>query len=227
MEFGRPEDFHDNKKIRLLAIERAIAQYQFSAQHHKAKFQDKIDEHTKLFIKGLGNEINFLSCFKELFFNSRELLDILLTKLNKETENRDFQTAHSFLTFAKKMMNGDYDVCNLGIIEFLKTNVTYIFHIRKVRNEIKNSPSNIKFCYVNRFEAYFKVPIKEDELELIKFLDIKNKDEALKNKSYHCTYILDEIFPELLKFWNVCFSILDNDIKALTSKSTGRAIARP
>lgn len=77
MELGRPEDFHDNKKIRFLAIERAIAQYQFSAEHHKAKFQDKIDEHTKLFIKGFGNEINFLSCFKELFFNSRELVNIL------------------------------------------------------------------------------------------------------------------------------------------------------
>ena len=227
MEFGRPEDFHNNIKIRLLAIERAIAQYQFSAQHHKAKFQDKIDEHTKFFIKGLGNEINFLSCFKELFFNSRELLDILLAKINKETEGRDFQTAKSFLPFAKKMMNGGYDVSNLAIIEFLKTNITYIFHIRKVRNEIKNNPSNIKFRYVNRFEAYFKVPIKEDELELIKFLDIKNKDEALKNKSYNFTYILDEIFPEMLQFWDVCFSILDNDIKALTSKSTGRAIARP
>ena len=125
------------------------------------------------------------------------------------------------------MMNGDYDGSNLAIIEFLKTNVTYIFHIRKVRNEIKNSPSNIKFCYVNRFEAYFKVPIKEDELELIKFLDIKNKDEALKINLIIAHIYLMRFFPELLKFWNVCFSILDNDIKALTSKSTGRAIARP
>jgi len=220
MEFGRPEDFHGNIKIRLLAIERAIAQYKFSAQHYKTKFHDKIDEHTKLFIKGLGTEINFLSCFKELFFNSRELLDILLTTLSKETKGHDFQTARSFLPFAKKMMNGSYDGSNMAIIEFLKTNITYIFHIRKIRNEIKNNPSNIKFRYVNRFEASFNVSMKEDEVELIKYLDINNKNEALRNKSYNCTYVLDEIFPEMQRFWNVCFSILDGDIKALTTGST-------
>ena len=220
MEFGSPENFRDNIEVRLLLIEKAIAQYQFSAKHLKTQFEDKIDQHTSFFVKGLGNEINFLSSFKELFFNSRELLDALLAKLNSETTGRDSQTAQKFLPFSKKMMKGDYDSNNLATIEFLKTNITYIFHIRKVRNEIKNSPSNVKFRYANRFEAYFKVPIKDDELELIKFLDIENKDEALRNKFYYCTYKLDEIFPEMLLFWKSCFSILDNDINALTSTST-------
>lgn len=226
MEFGRPEDFHDNSKIRLLAIERAIAQYQFSAQHYKAKFQDKIDAHTKLFIKGLGNEINFLSAFRELFFNSRELLDILLIKLNKETATHGCQTARSFLPFAKQMMRGDYDRNSLATITFLKTNITYIFHIRKVRNEIKNNPSNIKFRYVtDHFEAYFKVPIKSDEKELIQYVDIKNKEESVRNMAYHCTYILEKLFPEMLQFWNICLSTLDNDIQALTNGCCGSLIA--
>ena len=54
MEWGRPEDFLNNTNIRLRAIERSIAQFDFSADHFKKKYKDKIDEHTKLFIKGLG-----------------------------------------------------------------------------------------------------------------------------------------------------------------------------
>jgi hypothetical protein len=220
MKFGRPEDYHNNIELRLMAIERAIAQYQFSAQHHKATFQDKIDEHTKLFIKGLGNEINFLSAFKELFFNSRELLDILLLKLNKVTATRGVQTARHFLPFAKQMMKGNYDDLKLSSIDFLKTNITYFFHIRKVRNEIKNSPSKILFRYNNRFEAYFIITINSDEKELIPFIEIANKEKALNNMSYSCVYVLDNIFPEMLQFWQTCLAIIDEDIKALTIGST-------
>jgi hypothetical protein len=220
MKLGRPEDYHNNIKIRLMAIERAIAQYQFSAQHHKATFQNKIDEHTKLFIRGLGNEINFLSAFKELFFNSRELLDILLLKLNKVSATRGVQTARHFLPFAKQMMKGNYDNLKLSTIDLLKTNITYIFHIRKIRNEIKNSPSKILFRYNDRFEAYFIITINPDEKELIPFIEIANKEEALKNMSYNCVYILDNIFPEMLQFWQTCLAILDKDIKALTIGST-------
>jgi hypothetical protein len=215
VEFGTPERFHDNISVRLLSIKRATAQYIFSKEQLQTRFQGKIDQHTNFIVIGLGNEINLLSSFKELFFNSRELLDILLAKLNSETKNRDFQTARDFLRFSKNMMRGNYDSGNLSTIDFLKENITYIFHIRKIRNEIKNHPSNIKFRYANRFEAYFKIPIRDDELELIKYLDIANKNEALKKKSYHCTYILDKIFPEMLQFWNTCLSILGDDINAL------------
>lgn len=221
MKFGRPEDYHNNIKIRLMSIDRAIAQYQFSARHHKATFQDKIVKHTTLFIKGLGNEINFLSAFKELFFNSRELFDILLLKLNKETATRGLQTNRHFLPFAKQMMKGNYDELKLSTIDFLKTNITYIFHIRKIRNEIKNSPSKILFRYnTNRFEAYFTITINTDEKDLISFVEIAHHDEALKNMSYQCVCNLDEIFPEMLQFWQTCLSILDKDSKNLTNGST-------
>lgn len=176
MKFGTDKDFHKNSEIRLLAMERAIAQYQFSAQHYKEKFKDKIDLYTKLYIKGLGNEINFLSAFRELFFNSRELLDITLIKLNKVTSASACQTSRNFLTFAKAMMRGDYDASKLAVVKFLKININFIFQLRKVRNEIKNNPANIEFLYKNRFEAHFRVPINPDEKELIPYLDIQNKE---------------------------------------------------
>jgi len=219
MKFGTDKDFHSNSEIRLLAMERAVAQYQFSAQHHREKYKGKIDEHTKLFIKGLGNEINFLSAFKELLFNSRELLDITLTKLNRATSASACRTSRNFLPFAKNMMKDDYDVSGLETVKFLKTNITYVFHIRKVRNEIKNNPANIEFLYnTNRFEAHFRVPINPDEKDLIPYLDIQNKDEALKNMAYNCTYLLDEVFPEMLQFWHMCLAFLEKDVKALTNK---------
>jgi len=212
MEFGKPEDFHGNIEVRLLSIERAIGQYQFTAKQFKSHFNDKVDQHTNLFIKGFGNEVNFLSSFRELFFNSRELLDNILIKLNAETKGQSIQTARSFLPFAKQLMKGEYDQSSLSIFSLLKTNITYIFQVRKIRNEIKNQPSNIKFRFVtDHFEAYFRIPIMKNEIELIQFLDIKNKDEALAKMSYHCTYNLDELFPEMLRFWKTCFSILEMD----------------
>jgi len=118
------------------------------------------------------------------------------------------------------MIKGEYDKNNLAIINFLKTNITYIFHIRKIRNEIKASPSNINFrLNTNRLESYFTIPIKDDEVELIYYLDIKNKEDALRKKSYDCVFILDEYFPEMLQFWNTCFSILKNDL-TLANHST-------
>ncbi len=221
MKLGRPGDFGNARSVRIRAIERAIAQYQFSAQETKKHFADKLDEHTALFLKGLGNEVNLLSAFRDLFFNSRELLDYLLIQLNKMTGNTVNQTPRDFLSFAKRMMKGDFDENDLKIIKFLKTNITYIFHIRKVRNEIKNDPSNIEFLFkTDHFEAHLKVPIKDDEMNLVQYLDIKNKDEAIRNESYFCTYILDAIFPEKLKFWNTAFSILEDDVK--TNETRGK-----
>ena len=60
MKLGKPNDFGNARSIRIRAIERAIAQYQFSAQGIKKSFADRLDEHTVLFLKGLGNEINLL-----------------------------------------------------------------------------------------------------------------------------------------------------------------------
>ncbi len=92
--------------------------------------------------------------------------------------------------------------------------------IRKIRNEIKASPSNIKFrLHTNRIESYANIPIKSSEVELIQYLDIENRDEALKNNAYNCVFILDVYFPDMLQFWNECFSIFKTDL-ALTSGST-------
>jgi hypothetical protein len=50
-------------------------------------------------------------------------------------------------------------------------------------------------------------------------LDIKDKESALRKKSYNCVLALDEYFPEMLQFWSTCFSILKKDF-ALTNHST-------
>ena len=111
------------------------------------------------------------------------------------------------------MMKGDFDDSGLKIIKFLKTNITYLYHIRKVRNEIKNNPATIEFLFkTDHFEARLKVPIKDDEIDLVQYLDILNKDKAVRNKSYLCTYKLDVIFPEMLEFWNTALSILEDDV---------------
>jgi hypothetical protein len=51
----------------------------------------------------------------------------------------------------------------------------------------------------------------------VQYLDIANKDEAVRNMSYRCTYILDAIFPEMIEFWKTAFSLFDIDIKHPTS----------
>jgi hypothetical protein len=209
MKLGAPENFKDDRQVRLSSIDRAIAQYQFSSGELKKGFADKLDEHTKLFLKGFGNEINLLAALRDLFFNSRELLDMLLVGMNK----RFTHTPRDFLGFTKKMMHGDFDAYDGKIITFLKNNITFIFHIRKVRNEIKNKPSNIEFRFnTNHFETSFRVPINKDEIELIDYLDIQNKAEALRNMSYQCVYNLDALFPEMALFLKTAFSIYDGDV---------------
>ncbi|MCF8051154.1 MAG: hypothetical protein K9L59_07945 [Desulfobacterales bacterium] len=219
MKIGKPDDYLDKRSFRLRSIDRSIAQYRISAYELKKTFADKLDSNVFLFLKGFGNEVNLLSAFRDLFFNSRELLDLLLLELNKATDGKEAQTPRDFLPFAKKLMQGVFDQKRLPTLTFLKTNITYIFHIRKVRNEIKNNPANIEFLFkTDHFEACFRVPIKADEVELVQYLDIANKDEAVRNKSYRCTYILDTIFPEMLVFWKTAFSLLDSDINRPTNE---------
>jgi len=110
-------------------------------------------------------------------------------------------------------MAGDFDSYDYELLDFLKTNITYIFHIRKVRNEIKSNISNIDFRFVtDHFEAAFWVPIKKDEFELVQYLDIANKDKAIANEHYHCTFNLDVYFAEMVEFWNVALSLLDKTL---------------
>ncbi len=216
MKLGKPQDFHDGKDVRLRAIERAIAQYKFTCQELKKPFAEKLDEHTKLFLKGFGNEVNLLSAFREIIFNSRELLDLLLLQINKITS----QTPKDFLPFAKQMVKGGLDKYNLQITAFLKTNFTYIFNIRKIRSQIKNNPANVEFNFnTNHFEARCTIPIDKDEMNMLNSIDMLNRDQAIQNKSYSHTCNLDIFFPEVLKFWDVAFSILDKDLQKGISKN--------
>ncbi len=219
MKLGKPSDYLDKRSIRLRSIERSIAQYSFSASELKKGFADKLDDHISLFLKGFGNEVNLLCAFRELFFNSRELLDLILIELNKATAGTVAQTNRTFLPFAQNLMRGVYDQKGLPTLTFLKTNIRYIFHIRKARNEIKNNPANIEFLFnTDHFEARFRVPIKPDEINLVQYLDIANMEEAVRNKSYLCVHNLDAIFPEMLEFWKTAFSLFDIDLDHLTTQ---------
>lgn len=116
-------------------------------------------------------------------------------------------------------MQGKFDGHNLEIITFLKTNITYIFDIRKIRNEIKINPAIVEFNFnTDHFEARCITTINKDEVDLIGFLDISNKEEALKNMSYSHVYNLDLLFPEMFSFWNTVFSIYNKDLEILKAK---------
>ena len=85
-----------------------------------------------------------------------------------------------------------------------------------MRNEIKNSPSNVEFFLItNQIASRFTITIKEEEIKFIQYLDICNKEKAIKNRSYTYTVILDTYFPEMLQFWDKCFSILECDLRKL------------
>ena len=206
VKFGSPELFKKDHKVRFDQILYANQRFQEITAAKKEQVKDKVDKHTTLFIKGYGTDTELISCFRELLFNSRELLDSLLFYINMATDNK---TSKRFLPFAKSLVKGNYDSFGLEIISFLKQNFTYVFHIRKFRNEIKNKVSNIEFLLItNQIAARFQVPIHADEKELIEFLDINNKDQALKNGSYYCQVILTEYFPEITEFWTRVFSIM-------------------
>jgi hypothetical protein len=205
-KIGRPEDFLNKRDMLFDQIIYANKKFDLIKKNKLKEIEDKLDEHTVFFLKGYGTDRELASCFRELFFNGRELLDLLLHYIHKKADRR---TSKKFLPFAKNLMKNKYDQINLDIIKFLKVNITFIFNIRKIRNEIKNNISNIEFMF-NRdhFEARFKVPIKSEEEELIPCLDVNNKDKAIENNSYSCVIILDEYFPEMIQFWRHIFTYL-------------------
>ena len=128
VQFGIPESFKNDHILRFEQLEYANRRFAEIATKKQHDVKDKVDKHTTLFVKGYGNDQELISCFRELLFNSRELLDSLLFYINKATKNN---TNKSFLPFAKSLMDSKYDKFDLPIINFLKTNITYIFHIRK------------------------------------------------------------------------------------------------
>ena len=204
VQFGSPELFEKDHLIRFQQLEYANNRFHQILSNKRNQVKDKVDEFTTLFVKGYGNDPELISCIRELFFNSRELLDSLLFYINKSTEN---QTNKSFIPFFKTLMKGDYDKIDLTILSFLKDNFTYVFHIRKFRNEIKNKISNAEFILVtDKIIAKFKLPIKQDERDLIEFLEIPKKEEALSKGLYHCQLNLNIYFPEIIDFWRLVFN---------------------
>ncbi len=210
MKLGSPESFLENSTVRLAAIDRAIAQFAHSSTQLMAPYRHMIDERTRMYLKGFGNEINLLAAFRDLYFNGRELLDLLLAHIANATRKSGAQTSKDFMPFAKALVAGDLSRHKLEILTFLRNNITYIFHIRSIRNEIKRDPSGVEFNFnTSHFEARMRLPVKESEKFLLQHLDIKNIDEALRNGSYSCTLNLDIVFPEMKEFW-----LAVNDVKA-------------
>jgi hypothetical protein len=209
MQFGRPEQFHDKIVVRLRAIDRAVAQYQFSADSLKKPIAPTLTHETALFIKGFGNEINLLSATRELYFASRELLDVYLGRLSTSTKRTGKQTPKDCIPFLKRLMAGDFDDLPDPIFQFMKTNVNYIYHIRAVRNELKKNPSNAEFIFnTNHFELRMPLPVKTDESALFPYLDIPNQADAIERKQYIMTLNLDILFPEMKQFWVAMGSML-------------------
>ncbi|MBF0252559.1 MAG: hypothetical protein HQL29_01970 [Candidatus Omnitrophica bacterium] len=199
-----------DNSIRLELINEAYKKYLEIEQKKFEIEKDMIDEHTKFYLNGYGNDIQLINCLSEVMFRSRELLDSLLWMLNKITKGK---TSKNFLKFSKALMNGEYDEFEIGILEVLKANISFIFHIRKIRNEIKNKPSNIKFRIVtDHLQCYFELPIKSDEKEFIsKYIVFKNKEEGLNKGAYFCTLKLKQWFLDLMGFWDHIFRIIKND----------------
>lgn len=212
-KIGRPEVFKKDYEILFNQIQYANQRFNVIRSNIEKNLAYKINQYTKLYIKGLGNDTELISCFRELLFNSRELIDKLLFFISEITNKN---TSSKFLNFFKQLMKNSYNNLNMEILNFIRNNITYIFHIRKFRNEIKNKISNIEFLYItNHIEARFKVPIKNDEKELIQYLDINNKNKAINNNSYNCILNLDTYFPEAVKFWETVFTIMEKQNNTL------------
>lgn len=208
MKLGKPEHFLDKTQVRVAAMRRAVAQFRFSSEKLIEPYRHNVDEHTAIYLKGFGNEINLLSAFRDLYFNSRELLDLLLGRIHKATAGSKNQAPKDFLPFVKRLLENEPDSHNLEIIKFLKTNITFIYHIRKIRNQVKNNPSSIEFNFnTDHFEARMLLPIDATEKAILPYLDIKNLDKALNKSSYTCILNLDIAFPEMLYFWTTVHQI--------------------
>ena len=212
MQFGRPEQFMDKVGVRLAGLDRAIAQFQFSSEALIAPHRHKIDENVVMYVKGFGNEINLLSAFRDLYFNSRELLDYLLGRLNAGTSGSNTQTPRDFLPFFRRLIRGEFDALNLATITFLHDNRNFIFHIRKIRNLIKNDPSAIEFIYnTNEFQARMQLPLEQSDRELLPALEIEDQQDALERGSYFATIKLGIAFPEMKAFWQAALQRLSSD----------------
>lgn len=167
---------------------------------------EKLDQSTSLYLKDYSRNLELHKSFKSLIFNSRELIDLILLRLNSATKNHKNQTSQKFPIFIKQLFMRVYD--DSEILSFIKNNITYIFNIRAIRNLIKKQPSSVQFrMNTDHLEAYLIIPLDNHELYLLPYLNIRGKKEAEKNKQYHATFILEKYYPEIVKFFETFLTL--------------------
>ena len=88
VQFGSPQLYEKDHRVRFGQILYANRRFEEITAERKEQVKDKVDDHTTLFIKGYGTDTELISCFRELLFNSRELLDSLLFYINKATNGK-------------------------------------------------------------------------------------------------------------------------------------------
>ena len=201
MKLGTPKQFHNNEEIRTRSIARAVHHYQSLAEKRRESFAHLLDKNT-FYVTGFGNDTDFLAVTKELFFASRELLDLHLGRLSRATSGSGHATPISYLPFAKSLIRDDFPHKDRPIFVFLRENLTYVSHIRRIRNEIKSNPRKCQFRFVtDHFEMQVRLQLTQEDSALLDHLEIRNKDTAMENGSYMATVNMDEYFPEIQQFW--------------------------
>lgn len=198
MKIGKPKLFASDNRIRFNQIRHANDRFNYIKEIKRQEIANNIGSSTVLYVKGYGNDPDFIGCFRDLLFNSRELLDSLILKIHRETEGK---TKRSFVPFIKNLMLDKYDAHGLSIIELLKENISFIYQMRAMRNEIKAKVSGLEFRFVtNHFELTITHPLKEEDVFFLPYFDI-NTERAIEDKAYSSIIILDEYFPEVVRFW--------------------------
>lgn len=207
---GMPAYFKDSREVRMEQIALANTRFQSLRNDLYDRYiRSQIDAYTVCYIKGFGNHPETLSCMTDALIHSRVLIDDVLHQISKQTQNSGQQTSSDFMKFSRALAGGKYDGVKSEALLFIKANYSYVFHIRKIRNEIKNKLHGMDISYRHpHFFAECRVPLDSNDRELVSLLDICNVDEAIKNNGYTITINLDQYLPELLEFWNTVFPLL-------------------
>lgn len=152
-----------------------------------------------------GNEPRAISCLKDSIFVSKELLDLLLVKLNKA----DSRINKKYKNFILGLAKGKFDQFEKTRkeINFLKNNIRFIHGLREIRNRLKGNYGNIK-VYLKNQKYFIKIDLGFNStcLEIPNYkeiMQIKNYDKALKNKKYYVEVEIDGFINEQLNFWQI------------------------
>jgi hypothetical protein len=150
VQFGRDEQFDDNRTIRLKAIELSIESYARTATKLREQDIDPILQFlTPPFFVMLphGTQPNLLADVKANYFASRELLDHYMGRLWAATRCDPSRTPNDFTKLAQKLVAGEYANRPEPIFDWLRKNIAHLYMIRAVRNELKLNPSNASFQF--------------------------------------------------------------------------------